>query len=207
MSSRIRIAFPALMAVLIAVACGSNTELVGRWRDPSYTGQPVSSMMVIAAGRSEENRRLFETELAGRLEEHGVRALLGYQVLPTSDFTREEVEAEVKKAGVEAVIVTRLKNIDTTTTYTDPASYTVPQSYYNGYYNYYYQSYQTVVEPAQEQTALTVVLESNLYDVATEKLLWTAVSETFDPKSVSDVVKQVSSAVVEDLKTQGLVRK
>lgn len=205
MSDLRRVPAVPVVAVLLALGCGTSTELVGRWRDPAYTGKPIGSAMVIGVARVEENRRLFENEVAAQLMNHGVRAVTSYSVLPGGEMTKDQIAAAVKQAGVEAVLLTRVKNVDTTTTYTPGSSYVVPESYYNGYYNYYYQTYQTVNEPGYESESLTVVLENNLYEVATEKLLWSATSETFDPQSVGDAVKSIATALVDDLLKQGLI--
>ncbi len=207
MSNRLRMTAASLLAVLLALGCGTGTELVGTWRDPTYTGKPITSAMVIGIARVEDNRKFFENEVAAQLRGHGVRAVTSYSVLPAGEMTKDQIVAAVKDAGVEAVLLTRVKNVDTTMTFVEGSSYVVPQSSYNGYYNQYYQTYQTVNEPGYEDQALTVVLENNLYAVAGEKLLWSATSETFDPQSTDDAVKSIAGALVEDLKKQGLVTK
>ncbi len=207
MSTRSCIPLGALASFLLALACATSTQLTSRWRDPEYQGQPISTVMTIAVAKVEGNRRLFEQELARRFAQHGVRATTSVEVLPGTNLTREQIEAEVKKAGVDAVILTRLKAVDTTTTYTPGSTYVVPEMYYNGYANYYYQTYQTVYEPGTETRSVIVVLENNLYDVGTGKLLWTAVSETIDPQSIEDGVKSVSKAVISDLAREGLIPK
>ena len=205
MLTRYRLTCASFLAIVLALGCGTGTELVGRWRDPAYTGKPIGSAMVIGLARVEENRRLFENEVAAQLMNHGVQAVTSLSVLPGGKVTKDQIVAAVKDAGVEAVFLTRVKHVDTTMTYVEGSSYVVPQSSYNGYYNYYYQTYQTVNEPGYEEQALTIVLESNLYAVAGEKLLWSATSETFDPQSTDDAVKSIAGALVDDLKKQGLV--
>jgi hypothetical protein len=194
-----------LAAIALALGCGTSTKLVGVWRDPTYTGKPIASAMVIGVARGEDNRKFFENEVAARLRGHGVRSVTSYSVLPAGELTRDQIVAAVKDAGVEAVLLTRVKNVDTTSTFVEGSSYVVPEAYYNGYYNYYYQTYRTVNEPGYEEQSLTVLLENNLYAVSGEKLLWSATSETFDPQSITDAVASIASAIVEDLKRQGLV--
>jgi hypothetical protein len=50
-----------------------------------------------------------------------------------------------------------------------------------------------------------VFLETNIYDVARRKLIWSARSETFDPSSERSLVKGLVKAVTNDLREQGML--
>ena len=48
-------------------------------------------------------------------------------------------------------------------------------------------------------------IETNLYSVKDDKLIWVGVSETFNPASVKTAVKEIAAAVVADLRKKGLL--
>jgi len=70
----------------------------------------------------------------------------------------------------------------TVTTYVPPSVTTYapayPSYYYGGWSGYYGASYSTVVSPGYEYDTQYVSLETNIYDVASNKLIWSGVTET-----------------------------
>jgi len=56
--------------------------------------------------------------------------------------------------------------------------------------------------PPLETTTELYYLESSLYDVASDKLLWTAQVEAVDPVRSEDQFKRIVKALMEDLRQQ-----
>jgi hypothetical protein len=52
-----------------------------------------------------------------------------------------------------------------------------------------------------------VVVETTIYSVSRDKLVWAAVSETKNPKDLRAFLKDLSAAVVKELHKQGLAKK
>jgi hypothetical protein len=53
----------------------------------------------------------------------------------------------------------------------------------------------------------TILLETRLFNVSREKLIWSAQSETFDPASVEELSSGLTSAVLERLAEDGLLER
>jgi hypothetical protein len=53
----------------------------------------------------------------------------------------------------------------------------------------------------------TIAVETLLFNVRENKLLWASVTETTDPKSVGSYMKGLVNAVVKELQKEGLARK
>ena len=51
-----------------------------------------------------------------------------------------------------------------------------------------------------------VKLDSRLYEFKTEKMIWSAVSESLDPKSTEEIVDQLSKKVMKSLKKGNLIK-
>jgi hypothetical protein len=85
--------------------------------------------------------------------------------------------------------------------------YAVPYSYYNNLYGYYNQAYTYayVEAPPQFDAKETASLETNLYDVESEKLIWTVLSKTFKKHSVSDSIISLTGALIDKLIEDGLI--
>jgi hypothetical protein len=64
-----------------------------------------------------------------------------------------------------------------------------------------------VYSPGYYTTDKTYYLESNLYDVATEKLLWSVQSETINPGKAEEVAQDYTNMLLDALDKNGLLRK
>ena len=101
-------------------------------------------------------------------------------VLPESDLADEDkVRAAVVKSGVEAIIVMRPMYDEQETRYV-PGSY---PTYYNSFYGYYGWAYPVVYSPGYFKQDRLVGIETNIYDTADGKLVWSGMSETTNPKN------------------------
>jgi hypothetical protein len=75
-----------------------------------------------------------------------------------------------------------------------------------GYYGYGWASMPTYI-PGYVDVDTFVVVETTIYSVPQNKLVWAAVSETKNPKDLRAFLKDLSSAVVKELHKQGLAKK
>jgi hypothetical protein len=77
-----------------------------------------------------------------------------------------------------------------------------------GFYDHYGYSYNYVTyDPGYSVTRTNFRLDTNLYDVKTEKVLWSGVSQTMNPKSDNKLIDDVIKVVMNALKKNGLVTK
>ena len=79
--------------------------------------------------------------------------------------------------------------------------------YYRNWFGYYRTVYGRVYTPGYYNTQTKYYWESNLYQVAAEKLIYSAQSESFDPSSVKKLASDYSGKLINDMMKQGLVAK
>ena len=72
-----------------------------------------------------------------------------------------------------------------------------------GYYSYYYPR---INDPGYYRTSTRYFLEANLYDAKTNKLIYSAQSETFDPSSRESFAADYAKAIVANMKTKNLLK-
>lgn len=201
-----------LPAMLLVAACGGGTKFAGTWTNPDFEGkQNVDDVLVLAVAENETSRRMFETELATALEKQGITAHPSTQFHPQAEQLSEEAaDALIKERGIEAVIVTRLLDVDRTDVYVPPTTYvssypSYGRPYYGSYYGYYSYGYTVSHDPGYSYEKVTVTLETNLYDAGTGDIIWSGQSNTFDPGSVQDVVGPTVQIIVEELVSRKLL--
>jgi hypothetical protein len=201
------------MMLLIVMFCSANiaacatTEMKAVWKDESYKSQP-KKVLVIAMFKNQTVRRLVEDEFKNHLKFRGTDAAVGYDVFPGSELpTKETVAEQVKAKGFDALLLTRL--VDTRTeTRTVPGSTSYAPAPYSPYgvpmRGYYGSGYSTVYSPAYQVEDKFATVESSLYDVATEKLIWAATSDTWLSEGEQKLAKTYVSVMMENLRKQKL---
>ena len=209
---RIIMAF-TLGALLLCAGCGgTRTMFSATWISPDYAQiQDVDEVLVVAVTSTEVRRRIFEDSLVSQLQNEGISAYPSNQFSESVDqMDEEEVEALIKERGIEAVIVTRVINIDRQDVVVPPSttvrgypSYGRP--YYGSWYGYYSYGYGVTHDPGYTYTKMTVSLETNLYDTANGKLIWSGQSDTFDPASTQEVIGPTTELIVDELVYQKLL--
>ena len=171
------------MAFLVACA-GPGTSLTTSWADPGAADKKLSKLLIIGVGKNPTVRRQYEDSFSRRLTTGNVSAMASYMALPDPDKINDEnVAPIVKQNGLTHILVTRLIDRKTVTSYVPGSTYVVGMpSYYPSYYGswggYYGSSYGAVSTPGYTYETEYVNLETNVYSVATGKLIWSGITET-----------------------------
>ena len=158
----------AVFCSVLAVSC-AGTRMSQTWVDEARRGKPVRDVLVIVIADKAKNREAFEHKFVQQLKAAGVEAVSSADVIPMPrDLKLEKnvILQAVDKYGNDAVIISHLTGLDKKEVFTRTGPI------YGGYYNYYGYTFDTVHDPGFYSEIATVRLETNLYDVKTEKLLW-----------------------------------
>src|SRR5688572_3784896 len=97
--------------------CASNSGLVNMWRDPSYNGPPMRSMLVVAIRRDAGYRRILEDGFVKELAENGVDATPSYRLFPNAPPDTLEIVDAVSRRDYDGVLFVRRLPPQTTTSY------------------------------------------------------------------------------------------
>ncbi|MEA1949716.1 MAG: hypothetical protein U9N83_20780 [Thermodesulfobacteriota bacterium] len=195
--------YTILSGVLI-IAC-AGTKLTHTQVDESREGKPVSNILVIGVTYKEKEkvRRSFEDRFVAHLRAAGVEAISSGDAIsiPTDlMLEKDEILKAVNKFNNDAVIITHVLGKDEKEFYTPPA-----RSRSRGYYGYYGRAFGYAHGPGYTSTNTFYRLATNLYDVKTEKLIWSGTSETLNPGSVKQMIDDVIKVVIKDLQKNNLI--
>lgn len=187
--------------VLLVVSC-AGTELTRTTVDPAFKGKSVSNILVIAVTNQKDTRRLFEKKFVAQLKAAGIRAVSSMEAIPMpSDLKIEKqtILAAVDQFKNDAVIVTHMVGKEEKDIYT--------RSSYDGlgFYNNYGRIYNYAHDPGYASSKTNVRLETNLYDVKTEKLIWSGQSKSWDIDARNQVIDEVIQVVIRDLQKNKII--
>lgn len=203
-----------IVLMAFALTACDNTEFTSVWRDPA--AQNIDLRGEVAGFLLSGNtavRRSFEDFLAKELNERGIEAVAGYEVLPNGEpIHKEAILSQLKDTtadyGVFMRIVDRRQEISYvpgTTWYGTP--YDDPFWWYAGrYYGPgFNRTWPAYYDPGYYTTDTVVSVETLVYSVPDSKLLWAGLSKTMNPSKVESFVKDLVSATVDQLeKTENL---
>ena len=194
----------SVFLVFLLNACAGGTKRTSTWVDEAHRGKPVSDILVIGITYKEKEavRRSFEDRFVAQLKAAGVEAISsGDAISIPADLMLEkgEILKAVNKFNNDAVIITHVVGKEKKEVYTPGARS------YGGYYGYYGQAFGYAHSPGYSSTNTSYRLATNLYDVKTEKLIWSGKSETLNPDSTKQLIDDVIKLVIQDLQKNNLL--
>lgn len=203
-----------LVLLLGLSACSNQTTLYERWHDEQYTGPMLNKILVLGIFKDEIQRRSFEATFVHEMNTENNQAVAGYTLMPeTDDFdTKEDILVAVKKSGADAVLITSYKGTLEKQREVPPRMEYVSGMgmgygrYGYGYGGYYGSTYDVVYRPGYITTDTIVQLETRIFSVANEKLVWAGKSKSVNVSSSEEIVKGLVRLVVKDMKKSKLIK-
>jgi len=203
---------PALAVTFVlfaAILAGGKTKLITSWKNPEYSGPPFHRILVLGMSAKPGVRADFEDALSQLVARPGLEAVPGNSILLRPEGTKLDLDylkEQVKAFKIDSVIVSRLVKVDKNVTYIPGQPY-VPYPYYRSFYGYYGTLYPVVYTPDYLSEETTVRVETNVYAVSSSEgeLVWTGVSDTFNPSSADKVIQQLSKLIVKELQKENVL--
>jgi hypothetical protein len=207
MKTPLRLARTLATALLLA-ACATTT-FNATWKNPeaqALTFKAGDRILAMVVSRSEAIRRAAEDALARELTQRGLQGIPAYTVLPTA-LTKDPdaAKAAAVQAGVVGVVSMRALAIGKDVS-AGGAMYTGPAygSYWGG--GYYGTGWNSAYDPNYIRTDTIVTVETLVFDLRQDKLVWGGQSETINPEKVDDLIQDLVDEAAGELRKEGLVR-
>ncbi len=187
------------------ISCGPSTEIVKSWRDPGSVVSPTGNQKVLVVGlvKDESSRRIVEDNLVKRLNGKGVAS---YSVL-TEEMVKaakeDALNEKLAQGGFTHILMVRLADIEKETSYV-PGTTT---GYYGGYGRYYGYGAGMYSSPGYYTTDKNYFVETAIYSVTPDKLLWTGTTKTVNPTKMEQTINDIAVAVTDQMKKDGFLIK
>jgi hypothetical protein len=190
----------AALALLVLAGCGSSarTSVTQVWKAPVRSA-PTKSIVVFAVHMDEANRRALEDAYVAALAKHDVAAQPSYAIFPGEPPPREKAQEVVTKAGVDGILVSKLRSVREKQT-------SVPSSAGGGFWSGYYGSGWAAAGPSYLTTDEIVSVDTTLWDARSgDRLLFAISTDTTNPSAGKAFVASVVKSVVSALEKQEIV--
>lgn len=166
-----------------------------------FAGKKVA---VLVISDDESLRISGEEGLARELAARGLQTVAAYRLVPREELKDpEKARGWFERAGVEGVVAMRPVSMDKKKTYV-PSVWSTP--YYTSLWGYYGYGWGTLYDPGYVRQDTVIVIETLIFSVPMNKLLWAGVSETTNPKNAGKLLADLVEATAKEMRRQGLVR-
>jgi hypothetical protein len=197
--------FSGFLINIIIFSCSPSTELTDIYSDVAFARKEIKKILVLGMTADEWKKKVYENEFRSQLISPNVEVLTAWQELPKGEqLNRETFEKYFKDKNVDAVLVA-IEGGEST----DKTLYTAGSGNVHvgvGFYGFYASTASYYFNSDYLAEEKVVHMRTNLYETKDAKLIWSAKSQSFEPKNTGDVVKAVSKNVVGELNRIGYIK-
>ena len=202
-----------VVASVPAVTASGSTNFKTSWKAPEATmtleeGDKVLAMVI---STHEESRNGAEAALAQELGKRGVEAIPAYSVIPKSLVKdKDKARPYIEKTGARYAIVMRVAGNEMELRGSGPSYTAIPVAtmpYYGAFYGGYYTfGWGAVYNAGVMEIQNKVHVETLIYDLRTDKLIWAGMSDTMNPSTAQKFIKDLVKTAAKEMKKQGLFK-
>ena len=196
--------FAALIAIGASVAA-SEPKFLDVWRSPeisrlNFAGKKIAAL-VIADDQSLQMSG--EEALTRELTARHTNGVASYRLVPREELKNADTaRGWFERAGVQGVVALRPVSRETEKSYS-PIVWS--SGYYQSFWGYYGYGWSSVYVGRSSSDTTTVVVETLIYDLTRDRLVWAATSETRNPKQLQDFIADLVNAAVGEMKKMKLI--
>ena len=194
-------------ATLAVSAACATTSYQSTWKAPDAQPVVLSGQKVVAfvLTKNAASRRSAEDALAREISAGGGQGIASYTLIPDASASDEaKAKAQLEAAGAVGVVVMRpvdtSKEVVATSTYVGP-SY---GPYWGGYYGHGWGGAWGGGVDVRTNTIITV--ETLVYSMPQNKLIWAGQSNTTNPSKVDDFVRELATTARREMTKAGLLK-
>ena len=197
----------AVAIAALATSLSAAIKFTSTWKSMdagtvSFAGKKVAALVI---SNDDSLRVAGEESLVRELSARGLQAVATYRIAPKEELLKgETAKVWFERAAVEGVVAVRPVSVDTGRRYTPPQWVDASYSTLWGYYGY---GWGAVYVPGSSRVETDVVVETRIYSVSRNALLWAAVTETTNARDLPKFVEELVKRSVEALHEQGLAKR
>jgi len=206
MSPRFARACTALLSLAFA-GCTASTKLVNSWKAPDaapLSVKPGDLVIAMVISKQETTRRTGEDLLGEELRQRGLRPIPSFTLIPTDQVGDQEKAAQaIQDSGAVALFAMRPIAVSKEQTYVPP-TYMGPGPY-GGWGPYYGYGWSSAYSPGYVVTDTVVRVETLVFDLRQNKLLWAGTSETTNPERLDQFMKDLVKTAAAEMRRVGVI--
>ena len=201
----------AVLATATAYA-GTKTTFKSTWKAPNAQPVHFQGQKVVALVMNPDLavRRGAEDELARQITLHGAMGVPAYTLVAVDDVKDKELaKAAFEKAGILGVVSMRVVSKDKELSAAGGTNWILPAygAFWgtDGSVGYYGYGWGGAYVPSYVSTDNIVGVETLVYSLLQNELVWAGESETTKASNVNVLIQQLVQGTIKEMKEQGLM--
>lgn len=145
--------------------------------------------------------------MAREITARGAQGVPGYTVLSDEEVKDKDAsKAKVESLGFSGVVVMRVLGRETQVSYAPGVVWGRPyyRHFWGGYWGW---GWGSVYEPGYLREDKIVSVETLVYSLEQDELVWAGVSRTLNPDRLDDFIAELATAVSKQMEKDGLLAK
>jgi hypothetical protein len=195
------------LVAALGLAVGAATQFKSVYKAPGVEATNFAGKKVAVLVMTDDMalRMSAEEALVRVLTERQVKAVASYTAIPREEMrNKDQAKSWFEQTGVQGIVVLRPVRMEHRVTEYAPGW---TSSYYNTFWGYYGYGVTAAYNPGYTTRESIVVVETVVYDMVRDTLLWGGVSEVTDPKGMDAYMKQLVGDAVKEMQKAGLIKK
>lgn len=201
-STGIRYGFVFFISLMV-FGCSMDPEITkvkNVWKYDQYSGGYLDQVLIVGKPRRPEARIQYEDHIGDILQKRKIDIIKSYTVIPEmNDLNRDTVKGAADSGSIKTVLVTKVIGVD-------EKEVLLPQTQQM---EYVYTPHGTFMRPYLDGPQLVhftkVRLETALFEVKSEKLLWSATSAIMNPENADEAIEDFTKAIVQRLEQDAFI--
>jgi hypothetical protein len=190
-------------SLAIAVLAAQTPDFRSVWKSPEvskldFAGKKVAALVITDdLPLQMSGEEALQRELSARK----VSTSATYRFVPAPELKdAKTARAWYEKSGIEGVVALRPVAVDKVT----EARAVILAGYSQDFWGYYGYGWQNVL-PIGTTTSSIVVVETLVFDLSRNRLVWAATSETRNPKNLQTFMADLVAGVVREMRREKMV--
>jgi hypothetical protein len=190
---------------IIAAGCTSTSKITSTWKAKNVEPKNYNKILVLGLMNVADRtiREKMEEHLAEDLNTLGYNAICACEVFDPKAFNNMTEEAAINKLknqGIDAVLTVVLLDKQKESKYVPGNIYYSPYGYYyNRFWGYRSTLYRRIYEPGYYVSDTKYFWESNLYDMASQQLVYSVQTQSFSPDNANILGHEYAKLIVKDI--------
>jgi hypothetical protein len=193
---------------MVAAGCATATGFSSTWRNPATKPIKLEGQKVVAlvVSTQETTRRAGEDTVAGQITALGAQGVASWTVLPTAEMQNEDrVKAALAKVGAVAVVTMEIVAQGRDNTRSPNFQMTMSHASRGSFWGNQHWAWRNTWHSGPPPST-SVWVETLLYSLQPDELLWAGRSRTVNPNDVSTVFGEVANAAAREIEKAGLIK-
>lgn len=206
MKPHLSVSLSAALAAVLVTTLSAAPKFSSTWKSPTaasvnFAGKKVAALVITQDSSLQMSG---EEALARELTSLGLQAVPTYRIAPKEELvSADRAKGWFERGNIEGVVALRPVKKEQRTNYN---SGVWVSSSYSSFWGYYPYAWSSAYIPGTLSQDTILVVESLIFSVPKNELVWAAVSETTNPKTLQKFVEDLVKESVKELQKQGLAR-